>query len=148
MSNPYDHTNNVAIDAIGGIEFQFVFEGSGILLGGPVWTHPNIIDVGNAPSHIVGYGSPQLVTDGTVTVGVQTVMIFTDAAPSYLYLIPANPPSIPGFMATINSAADPLDNLVGLYPASGADDNPVFGFNGPVVATDNVNMDQIKAMYR
>ena len=145
LSNPYDHVNNTEILAIGGIEFKFVFEGNGMLLGAPSWTHDSVIDIGTDDSHIAGFGTPLLVGDGGyVTVCIQNVMIFSDAAPSYLYLVPAVPASIPGVMVLLDSD----ENLSALYPSSGDTANPVYGFNDTVVATDSVHMDEIKAMYR
>jgi hypothetical protein len=147
LSMPYDHGHEADISAIGGVEFRFVVDGGNMDLA-TAWANPQVTDVGNsANGHAAGFGNPSVVVDGHVLICTKSVLV-TNVTGTYLYLTPiADGASIEGAMAFLNSdfLADPL---TAMYPSSGATEEPVFGFNTGVTATDDASMDQIKAMYR
>lgn len=143
LSLPFD--NGADVTAIGGVEFRFAMDGG--LDMSTTWANPNYIDVGSsADGHCCGFGTPSPVVDGSVLICTKTVLV-TTPEPSHAFLTPiAAGATIPGHMAYLNSD-NPYVAAI-MYPSSGSHDDPVFGFNTIVVATEDVSMDQIKALYR
>ncbi len=143
LSNPHNGTE--LLDSIGGYEYGYVADSELTVLS--TTFSSDGIDVGEAGNHIVGLGSPLPVgAEGYVLIATMNVMyMVTDGTPRYFHLAVTTPASIADHMAIIWG---PLGTLQAIYPASGDFADPVFSFNGDVVATDNVQLDEIKAMYR
>ena len=143
LSLPFDDGADVV--EIGGVEFRFVLDSGIDLL--TIWANPNHVDVGSpADGHCCGFGTPSPVVDGSVLICTKRVLN-TTSDPSHAFLTPiAEGATIPGQMAYLNSDNPGAVSI--MYPSSGSHDNPVFGFNTFVVATDDASIDQIKALYR
>ena len=95
-------------------------------------------------NHIVGFSNPVVVTGGSVSICRKSVLLM-DANPVFVHLAPAEPSSISGTMAILD---DDGYDIISLYPSSGSYDDPVFAFNGEVVATDRTTFEGLKALYR
>jgi len=142
LSNPYSEAM-APIPSVGGIEFKIVFDDGLLTEMGLEWTSDSVIDIGNNGSHIAGVGTPLPVVDGVLTNATITYLIMS-ADPATLHLAPADPASIADVMVLL----DGDEVLSPLWPSSGDFADPVFAFNGTAVATDNVQLDEIKALYR
>jgi len=143
LTNPHNGTDRLA--DIGGYEFGYV-AGADLTVLSMTFSSDGI-DVGAAGNHIVGLGAPLVVGDDfSVLLGTMSVLYgVTDGSAREFHLAVTDPASIPGTMAIIWG---PSGTLQAVYPSSGSYDDPVFSINGDVVATENIHMDEIKAMYR
>lgn len=148
VSSPYNFDAGSEILSIGGVEFAFELSGATAMLLATEWAPPQVTDIGTGTSHICGFGAPLLVgAGGYVSVCSKKVFLMDVSAPTYVHLTPADPPSFPGEMVILDGGFIDLP-MVTVYPSSGDYANPVFSFNGDIVATEAASIDQIKAMYR
>ncbi|MBK8166791.1 MAG: hypothetical protein IPK64_12680 [bacterium] len=104
------------------------------------------VNVGSTGNLIVGFaGAVPVGTAGTAVLATLRVLSFGDNRDGYL-LGTASPPSIPGMMAYVD-AEDTDDDLVGMMPASGAFERPVFWF-GNWHVRENAQWGAVKSLYR
>ncbi len=143
ISNPYNEMEDRPVEAISGVEFSFVYPYMEILVLSTIWPG-DFIDFGLPDNHIVAFPNPVVVTDGTVTICRKSVLLM-NIIQVYIHLAPSVPSSIVGTMAIVD---DDGNGIISLYPSSGSYDDPVFAFNGEVVATDRSTFDGLKALYR
>ncbi len=104
------------------------------------------LNIGTTTNAIVGYSTPVTVSGGMAVLGTYAFLYVGAGAPAEFLLAPAEPASVPGFMAIV----DITDSLISVYPASGSFDNVIFGINtgeNPL-ATEPASMDAVKALYR
>ncbi len=147
VTNPYNDTENRAIESIFGIEFSVMIPAGTAQVISTTWTNnANAIDVDNTPdNHIVGWGLPVPTVGGVIQLGTKSVLLLT-ADPFVIHIAPhITTPSIPGAMAILDFDGSTIQPI---YPSSGSYDNPVFGFNTTVVATEPTSFDNVKALYR
>ena len=109
---------------------------------------PNAISIGTLYNVIVGFGTGVPVVDHhAVVVSVELLFFSSIALPTYIYLGPADPTSIPGQME-YNDFFNP-GNILPAHPYSDGEqyDNPVFGF-GLTVAAESSTWGGVKALFR
>jgi hypothetical protein len=143
ISNPRNLETGTDLTSIKAVEWGVVPPSNVFILA---LNFPSeVLNVGTMTNAIVGYGlNPVPVTSGIAVLATYQIL-FLGVAETF-YLTPTTPASIPGLMAIV----DVTDTLIGVYPASGSFDNPVFGINNGAnpVATDMKTMDAVKALYR
>ncbi len=104
------------------------------------------VNVGSADNLIVGFaGAVPVSSARAAMLATVRVLSFGDNREGYL-LATASPPSLPGLMAYVD-AEDTGDDLVGMMPASGAFDRPVFWF-GNWHVRENAPWGAVKSLYR
>ena len=145
LSNPYNHDLDSAVTAINGVEFTIVYDSAQLNATPFVFATP-AVNVGSGNIYIAGFGTPLPVGEGGyVSLGTASFFVLT-TDPAFIYLAPSEPVTNPGNMAYLDFNQETVGT--NMYPSSGDYANPVFSFNGGVVATENASMDQIKAMFR
>ncbi len=142
ISNPYNEVENRLVEAVSGVEFSFVVQPSDIIVLSTTWPD-EYLDFGLPNNHRVAFPNPVIVTDGSVWICMKMVLLM-NANPVYIHLAPAVPSSIAGTMVIVD---DDGSDFISLYPSSGSYDDPVFAFNGDVVATAQTTFDGLKALY-
>lgn len=101
-----------------------------------------VINVGSNDNLIVGFGSPLPLSGSSVVLA--TVVIYTQGQPeSNVYLRPAEPASVPGYLAVV----DQDFQLVPMEPASGDSERPVFFINSNGFL-QNASWGTAKILYR
>lgn len=145
----YVMLTNPTADAVFGYEFGFEIVGAhtvtGVALNGV-----GAIDVGGGTgNHIVGLASPLAATEAT---RIATISVFVlDANPISFVLKGATPNSVPGSVTPAILLAGDMIMSTGLSAgiSEGGAPNACAYINGTgVVATDEVSMDAVKALYR
>jgi hypothetical protein len=107
---------------------------------------PSTLNIGTNFNVIMGFGAGVPVVDGHALVLTADVIFLSDPGQLLVYLGPADPTSIPGFME-YNDFNDPA-NRQGAVPNSvgGLYENPVFGFNY-VTPTEATTWGGVKALF-
>jgi hypothetical protein len=104
------------------------------------------VNVGSPSNLIVGFaGAVPVGSSRAAMLATLRVLSFGDNREGYQLAL-ASPPSIPGMMAYVD-AEDTGDDLVGMMPASGAFDRPVFWF-GNWHVRENAQWGAVKSLYR
>lgn len=104
------------------------------------------VNVGSTSNLIVGFaGAVPVGSSRAAMLATLRVLSFGDNREGYQLAL-ASPPSIPGMMAYVD-AEDTGDDLVGMMPASGAFDRPVFWF-GNWHVRENAQWGAVKSLYR
>jgi hypothetical protein len=106
------------------------------------------VNIGSTYNLLMGFGTPVVLTDNHALVLAADVMFLGALAePTYIYLGPATPTSIPGQME-YNDYYNPA-NVLPAHPNSvdGLYENPVFGF-GTAVATEGATWGGVKSLFR
>lgn len=129
---------------LGGVEFAIPAPTNAVILS---YAWPvDVTDVGTGENHIVGFGAPVAVNDGIAVVATLTVLYSSATGdPAFFTLAPADPVSIEGYMACLDSGDE--GKIIGLLPRYDSFDYHVFSINGSV-ATEPTTMDGVKALYR
>ncbi len=145
----YVMLTNPDFDAVYGYEFGYEIVGAhtvtGVVLAG---TGP--IDVGGAPgNHIVGLAGPMATAPATL---IATINVFVlDANPISMKLMGASPNSVVGSQApAVLLAGDEImsTGLSAGFTEDGAANICAYVNGTGVVATDEVSIDAVKALYR
>lgn len=104
------------------------------------------VNVGSTSNLIVGFaGAVPVGSSRAAMLATLRVLSFGDNREGYQLAL-ASPPSIPGMMAYVD-AEDSGDDLVGMMPASGAFERPVFWF-GNWHVRENAQWGAVKSLYR
>ena len=144
ITNPFNEELGQPIESTNAVEFSYFFPSESAFILTTFWYNGTSFEFSNDGStHIIGWAEPLLTIDDSIYLGYKTFLVIT-SEPFGIYLGPSNIPSIPGHMAFL----DPGYGLHPLYPTSGSYDDPVFGVNTQVVATERATFDQVKALYR
>ena len=166
ISDPYnlefDGSGNRSVERIGGFELKLE-----AVMGATVLERRYpvpAIDVGDGNNWIVGYGEPVLVDAYrfAILAEVDVLLMPWSGDPSpverhspvgcenhdgELYLSPAYPPSIEGYLAYLD-ADDPVDPMVPAYWQWFPDHHPEMLMKTTGLPTDNQTLDGITAIYR
>ncbi len=145
ISNPWNEVEDRAIASISGVEVTFSIPDNG-LDQATIWTNGTGTDFGDAINgHFVGWGTPVPVADEMCHLATKTIFLM-NVNPFVAHVAPHTlNPSIPGHMAILDFDGSTIQKV---YPSSGSYDDPVFGFNTTVVATEETSFDGLKALYR
>ncbi len=143
LSNPYDHEIDMRVGSVRGYELAVVHPATIVPLS-VTWPTQQALNVGTTVNQIVGFGSPQVVYDNILHLATLSVLYLGDGAGAPIHFSPTTPASVEGYMAYL----DENYAIITASPSSGSFDDPVFGINVDVVATNAASMDMIKAMYR
>ena len=136
-----------AISNIQGFEASISFQETSDFVMGTSFPVDHV-NIGTQDNWIVGYGEPLLV-QGPATV-IASVVVYTAGNPeSNIFLGPAQPPSIPGYMALLDAESLDDDNggLVPMEPASRDFSKPVFLVNSAGL-TEFANWGTAKSLFR
>ncbi|MCP4290807.1 MAG: hypothetical protein GY780_03110 [bacterium] len=147
ISNPWNTDTDQSIDSIGGFEYSITLDDGLLILSTDFVGDALDIDSSNT-NDIVGIGNPYPVgAGGYIHIATKVVMYqVTDGEPKFIKLGPAVPATNPGYMVILdgNGSGDEIN----MHPSSGDWDDPVFGFNGTVVANEETSFGNLKALYR
>ena len=153
LLRPVDEDNgNAPYPDINAFECMLNFSGGALFKLGDTLP-PTGINVGDNTDinqgfleYIVGLGTSQLVTDGSLTL-ITFQFMATSPAETIIRLTPTTAPSLPGEMAFQSVSGQ----LRVMYNAGGSADAAVFSFNGAdggVVAVEDASFGSVKALYR
>ena len=140
----------VPSQSLGGFEFSWSLQpGNTAPLVLSATYPPSALNIGTTTNLIVGLGDPYDFTGSTHKVLVTLSLFFAaaPAAPEEMFLSPADPASIAGFMAyddyyNVSDVRTIMPNSVG-----GAYNMPVFGFGEPT-AVETANWGSLKALFQ
>lgn len=130
------------VTSIGGVEFAVYTTGSITILS-LAWP-VTVVDVGTAPSHVAGFGTPVTVSNNSAL--LCTINFFLGGDSGAFQLGPSSPSSVTTWeaMAVLDMADEGICEL--LPPYLNFDYN-VLGVNLEV-ATESTTIDAVKALYR
>ncbi len=145
---PYSHTADAPVTVIKGFECAIIIAGTATYLDAANTYPVPGLNVGNDRNMHYGFSAGAAVS-GTSMVLCELHILKASAGTLTFHVAPADPASVDGMMAIIDFTTAP-QTLVGMNPASGSFDDPVFAVNVDpgIVATEATTFDNIKAMYR
>ena len=143
------YNEQIASDVLGAMTFSWRFEPTPS--PAPIVTMylpPYSLNIGTLYNVIVGFGAGVPTVDNhAVVVTIDLLFLSPIALPTFIFLGPAEPTSIPGQME-YNDFTEPA-NILPAHPYSDDEqyDNPVFGFGMPV-ATEPNTWGGVKSLFR
>ena len=148
VTNPYSISEDHPVENILGYECQIIIDGP-VLVTDLLWPL-GATNFGDMFNQQVVFDSLPVVNNEVLVCTIQTIYMGSEGETATFTLRPLENPTVEGKLAVFEGSGSVIQSYIPIDTVSGHWDDPVFAFNADpqVVATEDMNFDNIKAMYR